>query len=49
MKLISLNTWGGRAGKEELLAFFERYQDIDIFCLQEIWSAPYNDMDRAAG
>lgn len=49
MKLISLNTWGGRAGKEGLLAFFERYQDIDIFCLQEIWSAPYNDMDRAAG
>lgn len=49
MKLISLNTWGGRAGKEELLAFFERHRDIDIFCLQEIWSAPYNDMDRAAG
>jgi len=41
MKIISLNTWGGLAGKEQLLAFFKKYQDIDVFCLQEIWSAPY--------
>jgi len=44
MKIISLNTWGGRAGKENLLAFFDAHKnDIDIFCLQEIWSAPYKD------
>jgi len=50
MKLITLNTWGGKAGKEKLLGFFERYKDIDIFCLQEIWSAPYTDVgERQAG
>jgi endonuclease/exonuclease/phosphatase family metal-dependent hydrolase len=37
MKLISLNTWGGRVGKEAVLGFFSRHQDADIFCLQEIW------------
>ena len=45
MKLISLNTWGGRAGKEKLLAFFEKNKDVDIFCLQEIWSAPYEHLE----
>ena len=50
MKLISLNTWGGRAGKEKLLAFFEKNKDVDIFCLQEIWSAPYEHLEgRVAG
>lgn len=44
MKLISLNTWGGRAGKENLLKFFDKYRDVDIFCLQEIWAAPYEDL-----
>lgn len=44
MKLISLNTWGGRAGKANLLAFFEANKDVDIFCLQEILSAPYQDL-----
>ncbi len=37
MKLISLNTWSGRAGKEELLNFFSHHAKTDIFCLQEIW------------
>lgn len=42
MKIITLNTWGGRAGKEGLLSFFDKNKnDTDIFCLQEIWSAPY--------
>ncbi|HQU08197.1 MAG TPA: endonuclease/exonuclease/phosphatase family protein, partial [Candidatus Paceibacterota bacterium] len=45
MKLISLNTWGGRAGKEKLLAFFETHKDVDVFCLQEIWSAPYEHLE----
>jgi len=50
MKLVSLNTWGGRAGKEKLLAFLEKNKDADIFCLQEMWSAPYKDLDgHAAG
>lgn len=45
MKLISLNTWGGRAGKEKLLAFFAAHKDVDVFCLQEIWSAPYEYLE----
>ncbi len=45
MKIISLNTWGGRAGKQEQLDFFENHKDVDIFCLQEIWSAPH-DLER---
>lgn len=45
MKIISLNTWGGRAGRENLLSFFNKYKEVDIFCLQEIWSAPYEDLE----
>jgi|SRR5581483_945082 len=37
MKLISLNLWAGRGGRENLLAFFKKYKDVDIFCLQEMW------------
>lgn len=36
MKLITLNTWGGMLDKS-LLEFFVKHQDIDIFCLQEIF------------
>lgn len=46
MRIISLNTWGGRAGKEGLLTFFKKHADTtDIFCLQEIWSAPYEHLE----
>jgi endonuclease/exonuclease/phosphatase family metal-dependent hydrolase len=46
MKIISLNTWGGRAGKEDLLSFFAEHQnETDVFCLQEIWSAPYDNVE----
>lgn len=38
MKIISLNTWGARGGLDNLLDFFKRHTDADIFCLQEIWS-----------
>lgn len=38
MKIISLNTWGARAGLENLLRFLKSHKDADIFCLQEIWS-----------
>ncbi|MDO8569257.1 MAG: endonuclease/exonuclease/phosphatase family protein [bacterium] len=44
MKVITLNTWGGRAGKTLLLDFFKKYKDVDIFCLQEIWSAPHEHL-----
>lgn len=45
MKLISLNTWVGRAGKERLLNFFEKYKNTDIFCLQEIWEGGNHKLD----
>lgn len=46
MKIITLNTWGGRAGKEGLLSFFSKHKDdTDIFCLQEIWSEAYTHLE----
>jgi hypothetical protein len=46
MKIINLNTWGGMAGKETLLDFFRAQKDsIDAFCLQEMWSAPYEHLN----
>lgn len=46
MRIVTLNTWGGRAGREKVLSFFEKYKDlVDIFCLQEIWSAPYENLE----
>lgn len=43
---MTLNTWGGRAGKEKLLAFFEEQKHLThIFCLQEMWSAPYESYE----
>ena len=36
MKIISLNTWAGVV-HEPLLAFFKKYKDTDIFCLQEVY------------
>ncbi len=38
MNLLSLNVWGARAGLNELLGFFKEHQDVDIFCLQEVWN-----------
>lgn len=37
MKLVCLNTWGGLAGHEPLHSFFLNNNDVDIFCLQEMW------------
>ncbi len=46
MKILSLNTWGGRAGREQLLDFFkEQAKTVDIFCLQEVWSASYEQYE----
>lgn len=36
MKLISLNTWGGKYF-EDLIGFVKKHQDADIFCFQEIF------------
>jgi endonuclease/exonuclease/phosphatase family metal-dependent hydrolase len=47
MKLICLNTWGGKAGAAKLLAFLDSHRDADFFCLQEIWSAPYESFEGA--
>lgn len=41
MKIITLNTWGGRI-YEPLLNFLKNNQDVDIFCLQEI----FHDLDK---
>ena len=46
MKLISFNTWGGRAGKKKLLDFFKRHEDIDVFCLQEIWNGGHDQVSK---
>jgi exonuclease III len=49
MKLISLNVWGGVAGKEKLLDFFKSHNDVDIFCLQEVWNGGHEMIGRKAG
>ena len=36
MKLITLNIWGGHV-YQPLLDFFKTYEDVDIFCLQEVY------------
>lgn len=43
MKIISLNTWGGIAGAEGLIEFFKKYEDVDIFCLQEVFNGGEGD------
>lgn len=37
MRLVSLNTWGGRV-TQPLYQFFKENQDVDIFCLQEVFN-----------
>lgn len=37
MKLITLNTWGGRVDSNFLDFFYEHKDKTDIFCLQEVW------------
>jgi exonuclease III len=36
MKLIAINTWGGRK-MEALETFFKKHHDVDIFCFQEVY------------
>lgn len=37
MKIIFLNTWGGRVS-DPLIDFLKRHSDVDVFCLQEVWN-----------
>jgi len=48
MKLISLNTWGAKAGTENLLSFFKKHTDIDVFCLQEVWEGGHENAGKVA-
>jgi endonuclease/exonuclease/phosphatase family metal-dependent hydrolase len=36
MKIISLNTWGGRM-HDDLMEFLRTHSDTDMFCLQEVY------------
>ncbi|CAM3015153.1 endonuclease/exonuclease/phosphatase family protein [Legionella worsleiensis] len=48
MKLITLNIWGGHL-RNPLLKFIHHNRDIDIFCLQEVYSNAHrtlNDKER---
>ncbi len=36
MKIITLNTWGGRV-REPFIGFIKKYKDADVFCFQEIY------------
>ena len=36
MKLITLNTWGGRVG-DPFLDFFKKYNNVEVFLLQEVF------------
>ncbi len=49
MKIISLNTWGGRGGRENLLKFIEKYHETDIFCFQEMWNGGEHVGEITAG
>jgi len=42
MKIVSLNTWGGRV-YDPLMDFFKKHKDVDIFCLQEIYKDATKD------
>lgn len=49
MQIISLNTWGGRGGKDALMAFFKAYQDVEVFCLQEVWNGGEHMLTEVGG
>lgn len=49
MKVISLNTWGGEAGVSQLLEFFKAHQDVDVFCLQEVWNGGEHMLTKKTG
>lgn len=44
MKIVSLNVWGGRI-HEPLMEFIEDNQDMDVFCLQEVYHDAHSKDD----
>ena len=42
MKLISLNTWGGKVFDPLIKFIKSNSQDTDIFCLQEVYNTTAN-------
>lgn|GEM_PF-6408537 len=44
MKLMSLNMWGGMLS-ERFPDFFEKYQNVDIFCFQEVYKDAEKDKE----
>lgn len=45
MKIISLNTWAGVV-LDPLLDFFQTNKDVDVFCLQEVYSKAEGKTER---
>jgi hypothetical protein len=44
MKIITLNTWGGRAGSDKIINFFKKHKNkIDVFCFRSLIFA-YNSI-----
>lgn len=48
MKILSLNTWGGRTGKEAFLNFIKENKDSDIICLQEVHDSNWKYINEIA-
>lgn len=44
MKIITLNTWGGRI--KELVDFLNKHKDVDIFCFQEVLQGGNGETSR---
>ena len=45
MKLVSLNTWGGKAYKPLIDFIKQQARDTDIFCFQEVWADAYTKFE----
>lgn len=48
MKLITLNTWGGRV-RAPFINFIKNNQDVDIFCFQELYNNATHEFVRIYG
>jgi hypothetical protein len=49
MKILFLNVWGGRLW-DDLTSFLEKHvEDTDLFCLEEVTSAPVHRNLEALG
>ncbi len=49
MKVVSLNTWGGRGGVDALLEFVARHREDDVLCFQEVWSGGEEMLGQIGG